>query len=198
MLDVICPILWSNADLFQGWIDRLEQMTDIRVFRVIAVVDGGTRSDFAPVESALRGSDKLWTLLHEDEPKGRNHCIREAMDRITAPMTAIIHPQVILLDDRWLGKIQRIFTVDPRAAIVSTRAKSKDKSLTPVRTPWGRPPDPDTPMTIFRSGFLHDVDISDVDDIQAFWHTKAHMIGNTTWFAGGVSYDVAESEYHRA
>jgi hypothetical protein len=45
---------------------------------------------------------------------------------------------------------------------------------------------------------LQDVGVGDGKDIQAFWHARAHMFGNTTWVARGVSYDVVQGEPHPA
>jgi len=196
MLDVVCPISIPNADLFPELLEEIERYADVPT-RIIAIIDGGVRSDFAVVESALKGSGIEWMLIHEEKPVYLNACLRLAIEHVRAPFVAFMQPFVRLADSRWFGKMQQIFHKDPVCGVVDTWPNTQSSASYPVKRSVHRPPEEGCPLAMLSGRFFKTTPAPiGVDDPVRHWFRKAHATGGSAWHAGGVSYNLIEHERH--
>lgn len=188
MLDCIFPVSIPNVPIAPESLRRLEKHTDVPV-RVIAVVDGGTPSDYAPLESALRGCGMEWLLLHEEKPVYLNGCIRVAIEHVRNKLVAFMMPRVHLIDDRWFGKMQQIILKDQITGIVDTIANTGSSAMYPVKRSPQRMPEPGCALALLSAVFLRGVGAPPTDEDPVNWWAKAALAcGGASWHAGGVAY----------
>src|SRR5262245_53682776 len=99
-------------------------MTDVPV-RLIVMVDGGVRADFQKLEVYLAQCSADWKMLHNNPSVGLNQTIREGLEECRTRQTAIIAPEVRILDPKWFGKVQAVFHRDPICGIADTWPNTK-------------------------------------------------------------------------
>lgn len=196
MLDIIMPVPIKNVALAPEAIEAIEISID-HPFRLIVMIDGGVRGDFAALEQALSGFGAPWQLLHNNPAVGLNQTIREGLAECSAKITAIIGPEVRIMDRQWFGKIQQIFHREPITAIVDTAPNTKSTTLHPVKRAHNRPPEPGCRFMVVQTAFaLKTLPFGDVDPA-AFWAKMASNQGGASWHAGGVRYMEVEHEDHQ-
>ena len=196
MLDVLLPISIPNVDLVPEALELLERFTDVPA-RVIAIVDGGHRQDFAVAESALRGGSLEWVLLHEESPHGLNHCIGEAVEAARHPFVAFMQPHVRLSDSKWFGKMQQVLLADQTTGIIDTIPNTMSSSQAPVKRQVHRMPDPGCALALLTGRFFTgSISPPGNADPVSWWARQAINNGGSCWHAGGVHYTLIEHTPH--
>ena len=220
MLDICVPIFHKNlkqflskhvsgleAEMgFTGTLRDIEEFTGVP-FRLLVMVDGGMRDDFADLEAYLGGADYEWKIIHERQPIYYAKAMVELLAVAKAKIIAVIPPNVALKDPKWFGKMQLVFLRDPRAAVVY--ANQVDPcSLPPQRI--FQHEHPGEPMLILQKYMLDVIDIQgdevDAGEWSAQVSKQALAYGSTRWVApgvrrfilGGVSHGCRSSEEVRS
>lgn len=195
MLDVLMPLCAANQGLVPDCILSISKNTEFS-FRLIIIVDGGTRNDLHDLESFLGSYEGNWKLLHNQEPVYLNQTIREGLEECTAKLTAVIAPQVRIEDPRWWTKVQQIFHRDPAAFIVDTTPNTKSTTLHPVKRSHTHPASAGCRFAVVKTEFAKSkLPYGDVDPVAA-WSRAANALGGSTWAAPGVRYFLTECQEH--
>jgi hypothetical protein len=195
MLDVLVPIPLANAALAVDAIKSIRENTDL-AFRLVVILDGGIRSDYAQLESFMAGYEGQWKMLHNKHPVHLNQTLREGLEECDAKITAIIAPQVRLQDPQWFGKAQVIFHRDPVVGIVDTEPNTKSATLHPVRRANTNPAAPGCPFAIVQTAFARKTQpFGDVDAV-SFWSRYVMANGGSSWAAPGIRYFLTEHKEH--
>lgn len=195
MLDIIFPTPIENIDLCSESLDRIVRFTDVP-FRLIAIVDGGTRSDLAPLEAHLKGCDFEWTLLHNKRHEYLNSCIRDASEQTRHKLVALIAPQVQIDDGKWFGKMQQVFLKDPICGIVDTIPNTLSSTAPPIRRQMHKGPEDGCRFVLLSQHFLCRVPPMGKADPVAMWANSAMRGGGTAWLSSGVRYQAVEHTEH--
>ncbi len=197
MLDIIFPTPIENIELCSESLDRILQFTDVP-FRVVAIVDGGTRSDLAPLEAYLNGVDYEWELLHNSKPEYLNSCLKSAAERTRHKLVALVAPEVLIDDGKWFGKMQQVFLKDPICGIVDTLPNTLSATVHPIRRSIHKGPEAGCRFAMMSQHFICKVPpIGKVDPVQ-MWAGSAMRGGGTAWLATGVRYQKVEAKEHKA
>lgn len=195
MIDIIVPLPLSNAALAPDALESIAANTDIQ-HRLVVMLDGGIRSDYAMVERFLAGCDRPWKLMHNHPSVGLNQTLREALLEVTTPQVAIIGPEVRLLDPGWFGKVQQIFHRDPVVGVVDTTPNTKSATLYPIKRAHNRPADAGCRFAVLQTAFAKKTSpYGDVDPVQ-FWSRSVMGQGGSSWAAPGVRYIEVEHQEH--
>lgn len=195
MLDIIMPVPIRNAALAPDAIDSIAKTTD-RPFQLIVMIDGGVRSDFSELEAYLAGFDHQWKLLHNNPAVGLNQTIREGLAECRSKITAIVGPEVRILDPQWITKVEQIFHREPITGIVDTAPNTKSATLYPVKRAHNRHPLPGCRFMVVQTAFAKKTPpFGDVDPAE-FWSRMASSQAGAAWHAAGVRYTEVEHEEH--
>jgi len=193
MLDIVLPIPVYNRELVPDFIYSLVSHTDA-MFRVIAVVDGGTKMELSQVQAAISGVDHV--LLHNEIPEELNCCLQDAQRQIRNQFTIVTRPEVRLLDKLWVAKFMRIFQVDPLCGVVDTLPDSKQTTIAPIKRTIHKPAENGCRFGIFTSRFFVKSPLPSRDDVIRSLSSAAMRGGGTAWHHGGISYEVVEHKEH--
>lgn len=195
MLDIIVPTPFRNAKLAPDAITEIAKCTGVP-FQLIVLVDGGLRADFRDLEQFLANFDHPWKLLHNNPPVGLNQTIREGLEECREKITAIIGPEVRLMDPQWFSKVQQIFHREPITGIVDTAPNTKSATLYPVKRAHNRHPLPGCRFMVVQTAFAKKTPpFGDVDPAE-FWSRMASSQGGAAWHAAGVRYIEVDHEDH--
>lgn len=195
MLDIVMPIPIRNVSLAPDAIEAIVKNTD-RPIRLIVMIDGGVRQDFQSLERFLVSADFPWHLLHNNPAVGLNQTIREGLAECREKITAIIGPEVRLMDPQWFSKIEQIFHREPITGIVDTAPNTKSATLYPIRRAHNRPPLPGCRFMVVQTEFARKtMPFGDVDPAE-FWSKMASSQGGASWYAAGVRYVEVVHEDH--
>lgn len=195
MIDIIVPLPMRNAALAPEALEHISANTDV-AHRYIVMLDGGVRDDYLLVERFLAGFDRPWKLLANTPSVGLNQTLREGLVESTTRMTAIIGPEVRLLDPGWFGKVQQIFHRDPVVGIVDTTPDTKSATLYPIKRAHNRPASPGCRFAVVQTAFaVKTPPYGSVDPIE-HWSRSVMGQGGTSWAAPGVRYTVVEHDAH--
>lgn len=122
------PTAVRNAGLVPGAVEALSKMTDVP-FRFVWIVDGGTQAD---IEEAQTHVMELPTWqIKQDHYGGYNATLNAAIDEMRSEFVAVIPPEIRMNDDHWFGKMQVIYTKDPKAMIVDAFEDTVSRSAPP-------------------------------------------------------------------
>lgn len=143
MLDILIPIHTPNLQIARTCIEAIDRHTRGIPYRIVLLMDGVTRADYAGLEMFMRqrtgvieanpqGIPLAHQLLEEPTPKVPDWVIVDwpgqvywqgsldnALNHLKNEFTAIMPPWVELRDDRWFGKLQQPFTVEPHTMLVA-------------------------------------------------------------------------------
>ena len=195
MFDILMPVPIQNATLVPDALVGIVKTTDVP-FRVVVVVDGGARDDLHSLEAFLGGFDHPWKLMHNNPAVGLNQCIRDGLAECAEKLTAIIGPEVRILDDRWYGKMQQIFAKDPITGIVDTVPDTKSATMYPIKRAVGRPAPDDCRFMLVQTAFAKKtLPYGDVDP-SSFWSRSVMWNSGASWYAPGVRYIEVEHQDH--
>jgi len=204
MINLLMPIHVTQADLacavliepddqgfpkerIEGTLIDAVKRTDIH-YRIIAAVEGGTRSDLWCLESYLKGQPDPWKLHHEPRILGQWSLINQVASDLnykTHPFTAIIPPWIRILDDRWIMKFQRVFQTDHRAMIVAALAEpGKSWTLPPNR--FTQHEHPTGEFFVCKTAALQDMKPKSL----AEFSRKVHQVGGTRWLHPGIEFQL--------
>jgi hypothetical protein len=195
LLDIVMPVPIRNVLLVPDAIDAIEKNTD-HPFQLIVMIDGGVRADFQPLETALAAYGKPWKLLHNNPAVGLNQSIREGLEECREKITAIIGPEVRLMDPSWFGKIKQVFDREPITGVIDTAPNTKSSTLYPVKRAQNRPPLPGCRFMVVQTNFAKKTPPYGEVDPAEFWSRMASSQGGAAWHAGGVRYTEVEHEDH--
>ena len=196
MLDVIFPLPIENVGLAPESLAALERCTDVP-FRVIAVVDGGTRSDMVELESALKAGTFEWALMHNASYRYFNGCVEDAIPHLRNNYVAVVTPEAKLADPKWFGKMQQICMKDRLCGVIDTDSGAPSSTAYPVKRDVRRLPDPKCRLAMLTQTFLRGVGVPVGDHpLVRWWAQRAHEVGSSAWFAPGVSYLLYEHKEH--
>lgn len=195
MLDVVMPIPLSNVALARDAIEAFAKNTDVP-FKLFVMTDGGVPADFDDLISFLGGCEHPWQMLHNNPAVGLNQSIREGLEHCREKITAIIGPEVRLMDPKWFGKVQQIFHREPITGLVDTAPNTASATLYPVKRAQNRHPLPGCRFMVVQTAFAKKtLPFGDVDPAN-FWSRMLHTQGGAVWHAGGVRYiEVAHEEH---
>lgn len=187
MLDIIVPIPIANVELAPDAIDAIAKHTDIP-FRIIAMVDGGIRKDFERLETYLAAFGHTWKLLHNNPEVGLNQTLRESLEESTTKLTAIIAPEIRMMDPQWFGKMQVVFHRDPICGIADTWPNTKSATLHPVRRAHNNPTSEGCRFALVQTAFARKTPpYGDVDPV-TFWSRFCMSNGGSCWAVPSVRY----------
>lgn len=196
MLEVLVPTPISNVDLLPGCLESIEKHTGIP-YRVTILIDGGLREDFTNVESFLAECDFDWRLLHNQPPIYLNRSIIELADGADFEFSAIVRPEVRVLDPEWVAKWRKVFSLDHRAVMVDALPGSQGSCLPPTRRARTSTPPVDCKLAVFRTKFLALNPPADGSDPVIYLHEMAHLHGGNSWHHPGIRIAVVEHKEHR-
>ena len=97
MIDLLVPVPARSSSVAIACIEKIVENTNFP-FRMIVVVDGGRRQDFAALESHLNSSEFDWTILHNEQPIYLNRSIKRAIDIAQHPLFALVMPHVRVVE----------------------------------------------------------------------------------------------------
>lgn len=195
MLDILIPTLAANQGLVPDAVEQFARCTDVP-FRLVVIVDGGIREDFAPLEQFLARYEKPWKLLHNGQPVGLNQTLREGIDECAAKLTVVMGPQVRLDDVRWFGKVQQIFHRDPTCCIVDMWPNTKSTTLYPLKRAHNNPAADGCRFIVVSTQFARSKGPFGRVDPITHWSRAAIASGGSTWAAPGVRYHVVDHKDH--
>lgn len=195
MIDFVVPVRADNADLLEGLVDSIGENTKA-VYRIIAIVDGGTQNEIGIARKALSPASHV--LLHNTIPEHLIECLSTAREHVQNALVAICMPQVRLTDATWVSKVRRVFEVDPYCQMVDTAPRTASASLAPTKRIVHRLPDPKCPFAVLRGPFFKRMLIGDRADPMPFFARAAIQGGSSVWFHGGISYHEAEHKEMKA
>lgn len=197
MLDVLQPLPAKNIGLVKQSVERICECTDVPV-RIVSVLDGGDTEQLNELHSVFHSLDVQWVLLHNESPHHLGGALKDAVTVAEAPLIAIIPPEVMLDDERWFGKMQRVVSVDPLCGIIDADPNTKSTSLAPVKRPRHRYPE-SSKLALLTKRFAPNIaKIRDVDENPIRTLSSIAMdVGLTSWSAPGVRYHVATHEEHK-
>ena len=133
MLDIVYVTPIENIGLVPFAIDELKRCTDVP-FRVIAVIDGGTRADYADFESYLLGMEHT-QIIHSPKRVYLNQCVLLGIGALQREFAALVTPETLIDDPKWFGKMQQVFLKDPHAFVCYGMPNTKDANAPPSRLP---------------------------------------------------------------
>jgi hypothetical protein len=189
------PVPIRNVALAPEAITELAKHTD-HPFQLVVMIDGGVRSDFADLEAFLAGFDHPWRLMHNNPAVGLNQSIREGLEACREKITAILGPEVRLMDPQWVTKILQIFHREPITGIVDTAPNTRSATLYPMKRAHNRHPLPGCRFVIVQTMFAKKTPpFGDVDPAE-FWSRMASNQGGAAWHAAGVRYTEVAHEDH--
>lgn len=194
MLDIVIPCLHSNTHLLPECIDLLFKGTDVP-FKVIVVVDGGTRADLAGLEKYLQGSDVDWQLLHNEKPLGLNKALIDGLRECRRKLVAFVAPEVRLDDPKWVLKTKQVFEKDPICGIVDTEPNTKNSLSGPFKRRLHYPP-MGCRFALLQTAFAQKTSPVGAVDPCEFWSRQAMAGGGTSWSSLGVRYHLVECKRH--
>jgi hypothetical protein len=195
LLDIIVPIPICNVELAPDALTAIAQHTDVP-FRVIVMVDGGVRKDFEQLEAFLAGFESSWKLMHNSPEVGLNQTLREALEECTQKLTAVIAPEVRLLDSQWFGKVQVVFHRDPICGIADTWPNTKSATLHPVRRAHNNPTSDGCRFAVLQTAFAKKTPPYGAVDPMTFWSRYCMAHGGSSWAVPSVRYTEAEHSLH--
>ncbi len=204
-LDICVPIFHKNRELFLhkdnqgnfgGSLIALEKNTEVP-FRLLVMMDGGTRDDFAVLESYLSGAEYEWNLVHERQPVYYSACVSELFSHVKNKMVALIPPEVTVNDDNWYGKMQLVFMRDPNA-LVAFADEETPGSLPPHRLPHNF--HPEEPMMLMTKHVTEAMpqhsSLFTAKTFAAKVSSWAHGYGGNRWGAPSVRRFVVKGDPH--
>jgi len=194
VLDIILPIPAANADLVDGFVYALSDSTKAE-FRVIAILDGGTQREVGMVQKALGPVDHLF--LHEPVPVDLPRCIQECLKHVRQQMVAIMRPEVRTTDEKWVGKIRRIFEVDPQTAVIDTAPNTTSSSMAPTKRAIHRPAPDGVRFAILSGRFAKALLLAPTTDPIVHASAIAMRTACSCWHHGGVNYYLTEHKEHQ-
>lgn len=195
LLDILLPAPIRNAILVPDALLSIVDNTNIP-FRVVVVIDGGVRKDFESLETFLANFDHPWKLMHNNPAVGLNQTLREGLAECHEKITAIICPQVRLMDPGWFGKVQVIFQREPITGIVDTAPNTSSATLYPIRRAQNRPPLPGCRFMVVQTSFAQKTQPFGHVDPAEFWSRSASQQGGASWYTPGVKYAEVDCEQH--
>lgn len=187
MLDIVIPVHYRFANLVPDAIEKISSNTKCP-FNLVVMLDGGLIGDYVELQEFMASIDHPWRLLHNNPSVGANQSIREGLEACNEKITAIIHPEVRIMDGSWFEKIQQIFHRDPITGIIDTAPNTKSATLYPVKRAHNRPPLPGCKFMIVQTSFAKKTALPDSDDPAVFWSRMASSNGGSAWHAGAVRY----------
>lgn len=117
MLDVIFPISKNNVSVACVSLDALLLNTNVEM-RLIAIFDGGKRTEYVAIENELRRSGKDWVAMHQVQPIYLNKCITEALaTKVIHDRVLTLMPGVVINDKSWFMKMCMPFGKDLHAGM---------------------------------------------------------------------------------
>jgi hypothetical protein len=195
LLDIVLPIPLRNAALAPDAITAIASNTD-HPFNLILMIDGGVVGDYAELQRFLVGFDHPWKLLHNNPAVGLNQSIREGLENCREKITAIIGPEVRLMDPSWFTKIKQIFDREPITGVIDTAPNTRSATLYPVKRAQNRHPLPGCRFMIVQTAFAKKTPPYGDVDPAVFWSRMASSQGGASWHAGAVRYAEVEHEDH--
>jgi hypothetical protein len=182
LLDIIVPVPISNVELAPDALTAIEKNTDVP-FRVLVMVDGGVRKDFEALEGFLAGFNSSWRLLHNNPSVGPK-------------LTAIIGPEVRLLDPQWFGKVQVVFHRDPICGVADTWPNTKSATLHPVRRAHNNPTSEGCRFAVVQTAFAKKTHPFGLVDPVNFWSRFCMSNGGSGWAVPSVRYALVDHYPH--
>jgi hypothetical protein len=195
LLDILVPVPICNVELAPDAIRAITRNTDVPC-RVIVMIDGGVRKDFKELEEFLSESEQPWKLMHNHPAVGLNQTLREGLEECQTKLTAIMGPEVRLLDPQWFGKVQQVFHRDPICGIVDTWPNTKSSTLHPVRRAHNNPTSEGCRFAVVQTAFARKTPPYGSSDPMTFWSRSCMANGGSAWAASGVRYTEAEHSLH--
>jgi hypothetical protein len=195
LLDIIVPVPISNVELAPDALTAIEKNTDVP-FRVLVMVDGGVRKDFEALEGFLAGFNSSWRLLHNNPSVGLNQTLREGLEECTSKLTAIIGPEVRLLDPQWFGKVQVVFHRDPICGVADTWPNTKSATLHPVRRAHNNPTSEGCRFAVVQTAFAKKTHPFGLVDPVNFWSRFCMSNGGSGWAVPSVRYALVDHYPH--
>lgn len=195
MLDIVMPVPVKNAALAPDAISELAKCTD-HPFKLLVVVDGGVPNDFTELQACLNGFDHEWKLSHNNPAVGLNQTIMDGLQDCRQKITAIIAPQIRLMDPAWVGKIKQIFDREPITGIIDTAPNTKSATMYPIKRAHNRHPLPGCRFMVVQTAFAKKTPLFGEVDPAEFWSRMASSQAGSAWHAAGVRYTEVEHEEH--
>lgn len=200
MLDVVFPVTRNNVGVACVSLDALLLNTNVDL-RVIAVLDGGKRTEYAALENDLRRSGKDWVAIHSAAPVHFNKCVVDAMmQKVVSDRVAILVPGVVINDKSWFMKMCLPFGKDRYAGMTiagpvdtqsTTLPPHKLKSLS-LSYPFHR-------LSIIKDwAKLKCQDFSPPNDKDAVSELVTWMMkhGCSVWRVPSVNYQIVDHKAH--
>jgi hypothetical protein len=195
LLDIVVPCPISNVGLVPDCLTAIAKHTDIP-FRVIVMVDGGLRKDFEELELHLASFEHPWKLLHNSPEVGLNQTLREGLEECIQKLTAVIAPEVRLMDSQWFGKMQVVFQRDPICGIADTWPNTKSATLHPIRRAQNNPTSEGCRFAMLQTAFAKKTPPYGSVDPMTFWSRSCMANGGSGWAVSGVRYTETEHSPH--
>jgi hypothetical protein len=189
------PVPIRNVDLATDAITAIAKNTDIP-FRLIAMVDGGVRGDFDKLELFMASLEHEWKLMHNHPAVGLNQTLREGLEECRTKLTAIIAPEVRLLDPQWFGKVRSVFERDPICGIIDTWKDTKSTTLHPVRRAHNNPTSEGCRFVVVQTAFAKKTPTFGAVDPVTFWSKFCMGNGGSCWAVNGIRYTEIEHDEH--
>jgi hypothetical protein len=194
-LDICVPLFHKNLDqflakdaqgVFKGTLLDIEETTEVP-FRLLVMVDGGMRDDFAVLEAYLTGAEYEWKIIHERQPVYFSKTMSELLTAATAKHVAIIPSNIHIEDQNWYGKMQLVFMRDPHAMVVYAN-QDQPNSLPPHKL--HHHDHPEEPMMLITRYLAQHITVESAKVSAPEWaamvSNQVLTIGGTRWAAPGV------------
>lgn len=206
MLDLLIPIHFRNLDLAINCISALMEKTDVP-FKVIAMVDGGNRSDVAMLEGLLKTIEKpnSWALVQLKPGSGFNRAFLESMELSKNDWVALVAPEIVVDDREWFGKMQMAFIKDPTAYMIDSayeifeKMETRSSTIPPVRRSKNKLAK-NCRFFLSRKHTLRDarkvINMAS-GDLVADMERAAMNFGGSVWCHGGIKFHLQDGEEHR-
>jgi glycosyltransferase involved in cell wall biosynthesis len=193
LLSILIPTLAENLNLVSACITEIEKHTDIP-FELVVIVDGGTRDDVDPLSGELASKKYKWKLIHQQQVQYKNASVFEGLKNCKYQMVAIIEPQVRIDDDKWVGKMQSVFTRDRASVILDTVANTKSRTTNPVKRLWDHNIPEGCSFVVIRKDWGVLMKSTVCGDLYKWLSSKTAKAGYSAWFIPGISYSQVEAK----
>lgn len=192
MYDVLLPVHSRESSSARDALHSLIEHSDVPL-RIVAVFCGPERSDFAEIESAVKGCGCEHVILSTGKTCNMIEGVRAGMEHLQSELALIATANVRMTDPLWFGKMQQVFLKDPLCGVVDTEPHTQSSSLQPVRRSLGREPSDGCPLMMVRKRFITAAGMPLSLSLARWLHTRAFHLGSNSWAMPGVSYYITET-----
>ena len=197
MLSILIPTLVDNLSLVAPCITELEKHTDLP-FELVVVVDGGTNDDVELLKGELATKTYKWKLIHNIPIQYKNESVLNGAKACKYQMVAIVDPQVRINDDKWVGKVQSVFTRDRACVIMDTAPNTKSRTANPIKRFWDDNIPDGCQFVVVRRDWVVSMWSTVCGDLYRWLSSKTHKSGHSAWHLPGVSYSTVACEPYQS